>query len=132
MCKRKNLGYTNPEESKLLSDAGLPKWTADMHYVASVDGGYTSICENGSPMHSKKKSMPCWSLYALQKNIPSKVKINDIEFYLTICYKDGFWSARYTSNDFKTMASWGGWDNILEMCVDIMDYCLEKDFVKKY
>lgn len=133
--------YTTIDQSKKLLDLGLNKKTADMFYcygyntyskVWDYDDEPTVIGETTFDVGD----VPCWSLGALVKAMPSYIVINESEYNnsgifhweLTRGYDN--YLVRYENQDGNWDLKITAGDTLIEAVINMVIWLLENEYIK--
>ena len=78
-------GYTDIDQSKKLTEI-LPLYSADMYYY-TVNGDMCrtpNVIESEDDLYVDEKSIPCWSLTALLRELPDTMLGKDKDGYVVM------------------------------------------------
>lgn len=130
------LGWTTIEESKMLVEAGLDIYTADMYYyykdnVPQITTNFDHLKE----LLNQRYYIPCWSLGALIDLFPTAKesltsKCVNIQRRMKSKYYPSAWHLYFLGPDDKALHFVDA-STLIEGSVEMMLLCLEHGIVKK-
>ena len=136
--------FTDLEQSKKLTEI-LPIESADMYWY-TVNGDLCrtpNVIESEDDLYVDEKSIPCWSLAALLKVLPSELdsysettyKIDIRKYALTDdvdLYQIAYGNYKFYedgNHSWKDMVNTGEKENLLDACVEMIYKLKEKDLL---
>lgn len=114
---------TTKEQSKRLLDIGIKAETADMFWP--IESSFPEVCDQGDNLQA---NYPSWSLGALIKLLPDKIKEDRFGFnyYLTI-EKDGI---KYSNRMEDEENEYEYYGELIDSCVDMIDTLVAEGYIK--
>ena len=118
--------YTSIEQSKKLLELGMCPESADMYWFRD-DNEIPRVFSKDMMHDSASVTYPCWSVGALIKALNETCDRCEIDLRI-----DKKWNIfAHAHESYSFYHGYTGYDTVLDACIEVIEWLLGNDFIKK-